>query len=138
VYPWWIEPRSSLHDQTVGLIAGVVVLAVVSGVIALRLHRAGPPASAPEAVPEPSRVRRVTGAELAVWMSFAGCGSFLLSAVTSHVSQNVASVPLLWVLPLIAYLLSFVVAFGGERRRWRGVWIALALLGIAGAGYLVS
>ena len=44
----------------------------------------------------------------------AACGSLLLSAVTSHLSQNIAAIPLLWILPLTIYLLTFVLAFNGK------------------------
>ena len=49
------------------------------------------------------------------------CGSSLLLAVTNHVSQNIASVPFLWVIPLSLYLLSFILCF--DRKSWyrRGI-----------------
>ncbi len=62
----------------------------------------------------------------ALWIALAACGSLLLSAVTNHLSQNVAAVPLLWIAPLIAYLLSFIVAFGGGER-WRPRWLVLGV-----------
>ena len=70
------------------------------------------------------------------WLLLAAMGSVMLLAVTNHVTQNVASVPFLWVLPLSLYLLTFVLAFDHPRwyrqpvyrrgdgaracRRWRG------------------
>ena len=72
-----------------------------------------------------------------LWVALAACGSLLLSAVTNHLSQNVATIPLLWIIPLVVYLLSFVVAFSGSGDgvvpRWLG--FVLALGGLAGAGY---
>jgi len=38
-----------------------------------------------------------------LWVSLAACGSLLLSAVTNHISQNVATIPLFWIIPLVAY-----------------------------------
>ena len=50
------------------------------------------------------------------WLGLAAMGSVMLLAVTNHVTQNVASVPFLWVLPLSLYLFSFVLAF--DHPRW--------------------
>ncbi len=57
--------------------------------------------------------------------------------MTSHLSQNVATIPLLWIIPLVVYLLSFVVAFGSDR--WHARWLVpgLALAGLGSAGYLL-
>jgi len=131
LYPWLIEPRMTLHGQTSALAGGFVILAIVCGVIAwsiagtpvghdTRSHSDDPPV---EAVLAPAR--------LLLWIALAACGSVLLSAVTNHLSQNVATIPLLWIIPLVAYLLSFVVAFTDER--WHPRWLVL-LFGIAGAG----
>jgi SAM-dependent methyltransferase len=59
----------------------------------------------------------------------------LLCAVTTHISQNVATIPLLWIVPLIAYLLSFVVAFSDERWHPRPIVAALGAIGLAWATY---
>jgi hypothetical protein len=48
------------------------------------------------------------------WLSLAACGSTLLLAVTNHLTQNVASIPFLWILPLTIYLLSFILCFEGR------------------------
>lgn len=47
----------------------------------------------------------------AVWIALAACGSALLLSVTNHISQNIAAVPFLWILPLSLYLLSFILCF---------------------------
>jgi spermidine synthase len=64
-----------------------------------------------------------------LWVALAACGSLLLAATTTHISQNVAAVPLVWIVPLVAYLLSFVVAFA--TRTWPPRWLVVAL-GIVG------
>ena len=61
----------------------------------------------------------------------------LLLAVTNHLTQNVASVPLLWLVPLTLYLASFIVTFEGEgwyRREW--LW-SLLLVWIGAMGWLL-
>jgi SAM-dependent methyltransferase len=50
------------------------------------------------------------------WLALSAMGSVMLLAVTNHVTQNIASVPFLWVLPLALYLVSFILAF--DHPRW--------------------
>lgn len=61
---------------------------------------------APEEVPLPP-----TGRDYGVWITFAALPSLLFLSFTSHLVQNVASIPFLWVIPLAMYLLSFILAF---------------------------
>jgi len=69
--------------------------------------------------------------DYALWLALSALGSVLLLAATSHITQNIASVPFLWVLPLTLYLLTFVLAFEGRggrgwyERRW---WLFPTLL----------
>ena len=49
-----------------------------------------------------------------LWLALSATGSVLLLAVTNHLTQNVASVPLLWLAPLTLYLLSFILTFEGK------------------------
>jgi hypothetical protein len=50
-----------------------------------------------------------------LWAALAATASILLLAVTSQITQEVAVIPFLWVLPLTIYLLTFILAFSGER-----------------------
>jgi SAM-dependent methyltransferase len=134
VYPWLIEPRMTIHGQTSGLAIGFAVLALVCGVIAWSIGgTAGPAAVSPDAGDRPA----LPAMQLVTWISLAACGSVLLSAVTNHLSQNVATIPLLWIIPLVAYLLSFVVAFADDR--WHPRWLVLILgaAGVTAAGYFL-
>lgn len=70
------------------------------------------------------------------WVALAACPSILLIADTSYLTENIAPVPLLWVLPLSLYLLSFIFCFerhGWYRRRW---FLPLLVLGLAAMAYL--
>jgi len=61
----------------------------------------------------------------------------LLLAVTNHITQNVAAVPLLWVLPLAVYLLSFVFGFGAANLYSRSLWLRLLALALGLLAYSV-
>lgn len=131
VYPWMIEPRASLRGQIIAMIFGIAVLAILCVVIVLSLRDV---ADTARARAEPDN-RPVAARSQFLWVALAACGSLLLCAVTNHITQNVAAIPLLWVVPLIAYLLSFVVAFSDERWHPRMLVLALGALGVALSSY---
>ena len=66
------------------------------------------------------------------WIALPACGSVLLLGVTNHLTQNVASIPFLWVLPLSLYLLSFTLAFWGPALYPRAFYMPLLALSILG------
>ena len=58
------------------------------------------------------------------WLALSAMGSVMLLAVTNHVTQNISSVPFLWVLPLALYLASFILAFDHPRWYIRPAFVA--------------
>jgi hypothetical protein len=63
-----------------------------------------------------------------LWIALPACGSGLLLALTNQLSQDVAPMPLLWVIPMAVYLLTFILCFEGSRSYKRGVFIPAAFL----------
>jgi hypothetical protein len=59
-----------------------------------------------------------------LWLAFAACSSMMLLATTNLICQQVAAIPLLWVLPLSLYLLSFIICFDHARWYVRGIFLA--------------
>jgi SAM-dependent methyltransferase len=109
-YPVAVEPFVRLGDQTwlwtVGFYA-LIVLIAACGTLLLRSPNQPPAnvaAGAEEAAPP-------SWSDVAFWVALAAVPSGLLIAVTAHLSTDVAAVPLLWVLPLALYLLTFVIVF---------------------------
>lgn len=76
-----------------------------------------------------------------LWLSLSATGSVLLLAVTNHVTQNVAAIPLLWLAPLTLYLLTFILAFEGGslgRRFYRvDIFWGVVLVWLAGMTWLL-
>jgi SAM-dependent methyltransferase len=76
----------------------------------------------------------VAASTWALWLALAAAGSVMLLAVTNHLTQNVAAVPLLWLAPLTLYLASFIITFEGKgwyRPEW--LWgVVLAALVVMG------
>ena len=60
-----------------------------------------------------------------LWWGLAASASVLLLAVTTHLTQDVAAIPFLWLLPLALYLLSFIVCFEAPRLYWRPIFLPL-------------
>ncbi|MCL4802176.1 MAG: fused MFS/spermidine synthase [Burkholderiales bacterium] len=120
-YPFVIEPWLPVRAQTLAWSAGYVLFALLCAALARHGTRAPPP-DAPPAAPGPTP----TWSTRAEWLVHAAIGSAMLVAVTNHLSQNVASVPFLWVAPLSLYLLSFVLCF--DTRGWYRRELFLALL----------
>ena len=88
---------------------------------------------ATDAATAPSALTQLT------WLALAAMASIMLLAVTNHVTQNIASVPFLWVLPLSIYLLSFILTFDHPRWYQRTLFIAaLAVLAPAMAWLIPS
>lgn len=63
-----------------------------------------------------------------LWLLLSATGSVLLLAITTHITQNIASIPFLWVLPLAIYLLTFILCFDGSGWYWRRLYPVLAAL----------
>ena len=72
-----------------------------------------------------------------LWVALAACASSLLLSFTNHLSQNVAPIPFLWVLPLGMYLLSFILCFERERIYHRAVFLPLLAAGLGGTAFTI-
>lgn len=112
-YPFVVEPLLSLDDQqrwwSIAFV-GYVVLVACCGLVAARSTARSPKDVAESAGPA-RQVAPVTRGQAVRWLILAFLPSALLLAVTSHVTTDVAPVPMLWVVPLALYLATFVVAF---------------------------
>jgi spermidine synthase len=136
-YPFVIEPFLSTGAQSWVWSAGYALFVACCAASAWRARTRGDaPHELEAALPAASGAAAAAGApprpaDYALWLAFSALGSVMLLASTSHITQNVASVPFLWVLPLSLYLFSFVVAFEGRRgrgwyeQRW---WMAPVLV----------
>jgi hypothetical protein len=157
-YPVYVEPYVPWRRQAIGWALAYAGFAVLSGLAALRAARAmrtgsptfpepsdageptAPPGGAPAWAPDGPRGRPPESPpswppswkDRIAWTLLAACASLLLLAVTLHITQHVPA-PLLWVIPLAAYLLTFVICFEWPVLYWRPLWLPVlppALVGI--------
>lgn len=146
-YPFLMEPRMRLAGQSTTWTVGYLLLALLIGLCAWRVWRtadANAPASAsPETVgADADRRTIVTTRDRLIWTALAFIPSSLLLAVTTYITTDLSPAPLLWVLPLALYLLSFTLVFA-RRPLLRHEWmvaihpsaIAVAVLLLA-TGYV--
>ena len=131
-YPVLFEPVLATHQQAVTMVHCLRRVHPVVRIHGVPLGQcAGGGAGGRNRATRSGRDARL----YAMWLLLPACASALLLAVTSHLSQNVAAIPLLWVLPLSVYLLSFILCF--ERAGWyrRNPYIALLGVALAGMAY---
>jgi len=126
-YPVLIEPAFGLSTQLRLWHAGYVAFVAVS-LLTLMLVR--PPDTGAMASASAPAVR-ITLSRRLTWMLRAGVAASLLLSVTMQLATDVVSVPLLWIVPLAIYLLTFVIAFSPSRRPPRRVLARCTTYGIA-------
>lgn len=144
-YPTLVEPRLRLADQGRWWAAGYLALVVLTGACALAPRK---PASHAEPGPgtdgataatppkEPS-MPPLGAARRARWVALAFVPSSFMLAATTYVTTEIAAVPLLWVIPLALYLLSFIVVFSRRPFLFMGIVTQLQLVLILELVFLV-
>ena len=131
-YPILVEPVFTTHEQARLWSYGYLAFTLVCAAAALGSR--GVPAEAPEE----AAAAKPTGRQYALWLALPACASALLLAVTNHMSQNVASVPFLWILPLSLYLLSFIVCFAGNGGYRRNPFLQLLAVSLGSMAYAIT
>lgn len=132
-YPFVLEPLLGRTGQSRLWSAAWLGYAMLTVSCAIRMRRA----SADHPRPWKSRRRvRVSLRRQAFWLALPTVASVLLLAVTGRLSQDLASVPLLWVLPLLLYLTTFILCFRGRRWYPRRLMLVAFVLALTGMGWM--
>jgi hypothetical protein len=121
-YPFLVEP--SLPSRTQGTVwsAGFVCFAAICALTAWRTaNQATIAAAQPNETGVSAEAPNWTDRSL--WLGLAASASILLLAVTTHLTQDVAAIPFLWIVPLTVYLLSFILCFEAPRIYNRAVFV---------------
>ena len=135
-YPPLIEPNATGRLQSWGWSAAYALFTLMAigaawaGARRASAGQAGDPA--PVATGADVSAATATAAPgwraQAAWLGLSALGSVLLLAITTHITQNVASIPFLWVLPLALYLITFIMCFDGDGWYKRRMVVPLAAL----------
>lgn len=129
-YPALIEPYSTTHHQTLAWSWTYAFFVFVCAWLAFRMRGTLAGLGHSEAHSQPG------WRTVLLWGALAADGSALLLAITNHILQDIAAVPLLWVVPLSIYLLTLILCFDGIR--WYPRSLFLRLLAVALAGMIYS
>ena len=139
-YPVLFEPSFTTHQQSsmwswsfvafIGLCAFTAIKSNMSVANVLKKSEEERSTAAQAAAP--------TGKTYAMWLLLPAVASVLLLAITNHLSQNVAAIPFLWVLPLSIYLLSFILCFEGDGWYRRNPYLQFLAVALGGMAYAVS
>jgi SAM-dependent methyltransferase len=123
-YPFLFEPWISGTQQSNWWSVGFVAFVALCGALAW-VSRTLPPlvsvtmqGAAIEAEAPPR------GKAIALWLALSTMGSVTLLGVTNHLTQNISSFPMLWVIPLAVYLLTFILCFEGRNWYLRDTYLA--------------
>ena len=150
-FPFLIEPQLGNREISWAWSALFVMFAGLCASLAWRTCRAseaapraptgpaqshvagGNPASTQTARRDPADSEASLAAEAAgpgTWILLSAIGSALLLGVTSHLTQNISSAPLLWVIPLSLYLVTFIISFDHPRWYLRPLFLPLAAVSL--------
>lgn len=130
-YPAVIEPFVTGRWQLWGWSAGFAVFAVFCGAAAMRASRY----TRPVALQEKEGATPGIGQQL-LWVILSAIPSALLLAATNHLCQNVAAIPFLWVVPLVAYLLSLILCFDYDSPRRHQFFLWMTVPALVSMGYV--
>lgn len=110
-YPFLLEPLIGLADQRVFWSIAYALLCLLIIVCALAVWRNQAESDEDDASVEAPVVEPVALSQQCHWLVLALVPSSLLLGLTQYISTDIAAVPLLWILPLTLYLLSFILVF---------------------------
>jgi len=121
-YPLLFEPRFTLKEMSAFWSSGFALFAIFCGTLALNGHGRS------EARFVAAGAGKSSVRDGLFWCALAAIPTVVLMSATSHLTANIAPVPLLWVLPLVIYLLTYILCF--ESARWYRRWLFLPLMAV--------
>jgi SAM-dependent methyltransferase len=133
-YPFLFEPVYTTRQQSGMWSIGFGVFIALCAFTAIRSGTS----FVAEIAPQEEAAQKPSAAQYWTWMALAACASTLLLAITNHLSQNVAAIPFLWVLPLSVYLLTFILCFEGSGWYRRFPYLPLVAVALGSMAYAMA
>ena len=122
-YPFLIEWMFTIKHQAWVWASGYLIFAAICATIGWRFSP-----NAADKSPSPSSVENIAAEKTPglsrhlLWIGLSACSTTMLLATTNLICQDLAVIPLLWVVPLCIYLLSFIFSFNSHRWYKRGIF----------------
>jgi hypothetical protein len=142
LYPTIVEPHLTLRTQRIAWGCGFACFAVLFAVLGWRAGKA--PVEIPVEIPIENKEKRAENEPSAslrskcLWLVLPMVAAMQLSAVTSYLTANIAAIPLLWILPLAAYLITLIIAFEYASFVPRPVLTRLLVVMLAALAYMTA
>jgi MFS family permease len=121
-YPLLVERVLTLTHQAWIWSAGYLLFALLAANVALLSMQTTPVAPARPRLVKAKKLKKAEAHPKILWLALAACSCIMLLATTNLICQQIAPIPLLWVLPLSLYLLSFIICFDHARWYRRGIF----------------
>ena len=115
-YPFLFEPWFTNQDQSLWWSVGYALFAICCAALAAKSRGLAPLTVEGGQIAATAHEPAPSARQIALWLALAAMGSVTLLGVSNHLTQNISSIPLLWVIPLAVYLLTFILCFEG--RNW--------------------
>lgn len=131
-YPVAVEPWLTTRHQAITWSAIYAAFAILCAAIAFA------PRDALQGTKKEQLTSRPSASVQLLWLTLAACGSALLLSITNHITQNIAAVPLLWIIPLALYLLTFILCFASHAWYPRSIFLRLLAVMLGGMTYALS
>ncbi len=127
-YPFIVEPNFGLNTQTIFWSIGYGVFILMCGWAGITVYNSLSNLSPDLKQVNSTKEEKMSLWDPLLWLGFSASGSILLLAATNFITQDVAVVPFLWILPLSLYLITFIIAFDSPRWYVRWFWIPLLVV----------
>jgi hypothetical protein len=136
-YPLVVEPALALGNQALAWSGLYLAFVAVTLITAAKVMKSDASIGVASVRDDEAKAARPAATAYVKWAFFAFMSSTLLLATTNQLCQDIAAIPLLWVVPLSLYLVSFILAF--DRPRWyaRAVWMPLYAVSVIAATRIV-
>ncbi|WP_428307577.1 spermidine synthase [Lacipirellula sp.] len=128
-YPFLVEPNLGVSTQGVSWSALFVAFALLcawSALASLRFRNHVVASSTADS--SDAALSRSGALQRFFWLALPATASAALLAITTYLCQDVPSVPLLWIAPMVVYLLSFILTFDSDRWYRRDVWFSIGAI----------
>lgn len=138
-FPLVLEPAFTARTLAIGWSTVFVVFAVLCIAVAYLSSKQSAFHVAPvdDAVAK-AKVTAPSAGQMILWLLLSASASGLLVAISANLSANVAPIPLLWVVPLALYLLTFILAFAHHRFYHPTWFFPLVAVSLGGLAYLYT